>query len=67
MELQISDMTCGGCAAAVTRAVTNLDSGAKVDIDVATRNVKIDSGAAPGSLLAAIEAAGFHPVEKTGA
>jgi len=62
MELQINDMTCGGCAASVTRAVRNVDAAAVLDIDIATHSVKINSGVEPRLLLEAIEAAGFHPV-----
>ncbi len=64
MELTINDMTCGGCVASVTRAVTNIDPAAKLDIDISTKHVKIDSGIAPEQLLAAIEAAGYHPQVK---
>lgn len=62
MELKISDMTCGGCAASIKRAVTGADPAARVDIDVATQRVKIESDLAPGRLLAVIEEAGYHPV-----
>ena len=64
MELQINDMTCGGCAASVTRAVRQVDAAATLDIDVATHSVKISSGVEPRLLLEAIEAADFHPVEQ---
>ena len=43
MEFDVQDMTCGGCANAITRAVTAADPGAKLDIDVATKRVTVES------------------------
>jgi copper chaperone len=50
MEFNIPDMSCGGCAHAITRAVTGLDPAARVDVDVPVKIVTVT-----------IEAAGFHP------
>ena len=61
MELDVPDMTCGGCANAITRAVDGLDPAAKVDIEVSTKIVKVASALPPAQLIEAIEAAGFHP------
>ncbi|MFM0292177.1 MULTISPECIES: heavy-metal-associated domain-containing protein [Paraburkholderia] len=61
MEFEIKDMSCGGCANLITRAVTSVDPAAKLDIDVTTKVVKIDSALAVERLVAVIEAAGFHP------
>jgi copper chaperone len=54
-------MSCGGCANSITRAVTNVDPTAKLDIDVTTKIVKVDSVLPPERLVAVIEEAGFHP------
>ncbi|MFM0758183.1 heavy-metal-associated domain-containing protein [Paraburkholderia strydomiana] len=61
MEFEVKDMSCGGCANSITRAVTNVDPAAKLDIDVATKILKIDSVLPPERLVAVIEDAGFHP------
>ncbi|MDR6491129.1 copper chaperone [Paraburkholderia terricola] len=61
MEFQVKDMSCGGCANSITRAVTHADPAAKLEIDVAAKVVKIDSALPPERLLAVIEEAGFHP------
>lgn len=61
MEFEVKDMSCGGCARAITRAVTDMDPAARLDIDIAAKIVKIDSVLPPQRLVAAIEAAGFHP------
>jgi copper chaperone len=64
MELEVLDMSCGGCANAITRAVTCVDPAAKLEIDVAMKSVKVNSTLAPDRVLAVIEAAGFHPTVK---
>lgn len=61
MELEVKDMSCGGCANAITRAVTTADPQATVHIDVAKKVVAVDSAMSPGMVIATIEAAGFHP------
>lgn len=63
INLTIDDMTCGGCVASITRVVKNLDQSAVVSADVATKRVAITSGVDATALIAAISAAGFHPVE----
>ncbi|EIF32156.1 copper chaperone [Burkholderia sp. Ch1-1] len=61
MEFEVKDMSCGGCASSITRAVTSVDPAARLDIDVTTRIVKVDSVLSPERLVAVIEEAGFHP------
>jgi len=61
MEFTVPDMSCGGCANAITRAVTSLDPAASVDVDVAVKIVKVASGLPAERLIEAIEDAGFHP------
>ncbi|OMG70838.1 heavy-metal-associated domain-containing protein [Burkholderia ubonensis] len=64
MEFEVQDMTCGGCANAITRAVTAADPGAKLDIDVAAKTVKVESTQSAERVRAIIEAAGFHPAPR---
>ncbi|MFM0738219.1 heavy-metal-associated domain-containing protein [Paraburkholderia xenovorans] len=61
MEFHIPDMSCGGCANAIARAVGALDPTAKVDADVPVKIVTITSDLPSSQLIEAIEAAGFHP------
>ena len=42
IELQVQNMTCGGCAASVTRAVKSLDPAAKVTVDLGKAHVSIE-------------------------
>lgn len=62
IELTVSDMTCGGCVASITRVVKGLDPGANVEANVETRRVKIDSVTDTDAVVAAIANAGYHPV-----
>lgn len=61
MKFEVKDMSCGGCANAITRAVTGVDPHATVEINIATKIVQIESAAQAGTFAGAIEAAGFHP------
>lgn len=62
IELTVNDMTCGGCVASITRVVKGLDPAAKVDANVETRRVDIDSIIGADVVVAAIAHAGYHPV-----
>jgi copper chaperone len=61
MEFEVKDMSCDGCANSITRAVTNVDPAAKLDIDVTTKIMKIDSAMPPERQAAVVVEAGFHP------
>lgn len=61
MEFEIPDMSCGGCANAIARAVTGLDPAAQLDVDVPVKIVTVTSTLPPQRFIEAIEAAGFHP------
>lgn len=60
LTLKIPDMTCGHCAGAVTRAVQSVDGAAKIDIDMKTQTVSIDTGAENAAIMRALEAAGYR-------
>ncbi|MDR8394835.1 MAG: heavy-metal-associated domain-containing protein [Paraburkholderia sp.] len=61
MEFEVRDMSCGGCANSISRAITGADPTARIDINIATKIVKIDSVLPSDRLLTVIEEAGFHP------
>jgi copper chaperone len=64
-SLKVEKMSCGGCAARVTRTVHALDPQAKVEVSLKDGLVQIDSTEPATSVAAAIGAAGFpaRPVE----
>jgi copper chaperone len=61
LELAVPDMSCGGCANAIARAIAGLDPAAAVDIDVSKKIVKVTSTLTSTQLTEAIASAGFHP------
>jgi copper chaperone len=65
MELEVKDMTCGHCAGVITKAVKDIDAQAKLDVDVATRTVHIESAHGAADFLSAIEEAGYTPTART--
>jgi Cu+-exporting ATPase len=58
-ELTVEDMTCKHCVGRVTKAVQEVDQQAKVEIDLPTGKVKIDSQADLDRIAQAIDAAGY--------
>jgi copper chaperone len=63
-EFEVSNMTCGHCVAAITKAVQTADPGARLDIDLATKRVRIEGTADAERYAAAIREAGYQPVRK---
>ena len=61
IEFKVSDMTCGHCASTITKAVKELDAGAKLDISLAEHLVRVDSKASREDLQHAIAEAGYTP------
>ena len=45
MEFHVEDMTCGGCARGVTRAIQAIDANAKVITEPPNRSVKVETTA----------------------
>ena len=59
MRFHIRNMTCGGCARSVTKAIQSADRLAKVTTDPATRTVEIVSDQPRATFEAVLEAAGY--------
>lgn len=55
----IPDMSCGHCAAAVTKAVKGVDPDARVDVDLAAHAVAIATSADAPAITRALDAAGY--------
>jgi copper chaperone len=58
-SLKVSGMTCGGCINAVTRAVQAQDPGAKVQADLATQIIELETALSVEQASQAIADAGF--------
>ena len=58
-RLDVSNMTCGHCKSAVTKAIASVDPDAVVTVDLPGRTVDVKSDASKQDLLAAIKAEGY--------
>lgn len=61
LSLDIPDMTCGHCVRAITQAVTAADPAAKVQVDLATRQVQVETTASRDAVVASLTEAGYPP------
>ena len=61
LDLTIPDMTCGGCARAVTMAVKSVDPAAELDFDLGKFRVKVKTASPEAKVKSAIAEAGFTP------
>ncbi len=57
--LAISGMTCGGCAGAVTRALSAVPGVVEARVDLAAGRATVTGTARAQDLVRAVEAAGF--------
>jgi len=57
----IPDMTCGHCSAAVTQALRALDEQARIEIDLPSHQLRVESSRSREQLVAALSAAGYEP------
>lgn len=64
-ELQVEGMTCGGCVKGVTRSVQTVDSNAKVDVDLKSKKVRIDTSANLDAVTSAVVEAGYPVIAST--
>ncbi|MDP5009110.1 MAG: heavy-metal-associated domain-containing protein [Glaciimonas sp.] len=63
LKMTVADMNCGKCAVRITAAIKIVDDHAIVDVDVAKKQVTIQSDVKIKQLLDAIVNAGYTPVE----
>ena len=64
MKFYLPNMSCGGCARGVTRAIEKVDAEAKVHVDLDSKWVEVESSAAAADLAAALTAADFPPQDQ---
>lgn len=61
IEFNIPNMSCGHCVKAVTEAVRSVDPQARVEVDLAGKHVKVESGQPREPLARALAEAGYQP------
>lgn len=59
LKLNVPDMTCGHCAGVVTKAVQGVDPGARVDVDLKSQTVSIETSADAAKVAEALDTAGY--------
>ncbi|SNS19635.1 copper chaperone [Noviherbaspirillum humi] len=58
-EFNVQGMSCSHCVNAVTRSIQEVDSAAKVDVDLARHKVRVESSREADKIQAAIVDAGY--------
>lgn len=61
-ELHVDGMTCGGCANSVKRSIQAIDSVATVDVDLASKKVRVNTQASIDDVSSAVTGAGYEVV-----
>jgi copper chaperone len=60
--IKVKGMTCGGCAASITRAIRTADPGAKFEVDLKGHAVHVHGDRDEATIKSAIERAGYEVV-----
>lgn len=61
MEFHLNNMTCGGCARAVTKAIQAIDPRAEVATDPPARIVSVRTSLPEDEIVSALRSAGYPP------
>ena len=61
ITFNIPQMSCGHCVKAVTEAVQEVDPQAKVQVDLASKAVQVESQADRAKIVASLAEAGYPP------
>ncbi|HSV48641.1 MAG TPA: heavy-metal-associated domain-containing protein [Ramlibacter sp.] len=61
LEFKLPAMSCGHCASSVTEAVKSVDPQARVEVDLESKQVKVESTGDRASLAQALTDAGYPP------
>jgi copper chaperone len=63
LEFNIQAMSCGHCVKAITEAVHEVDPQAKVEADLASKRVQVDTNTPRAAVVAALAEAGYAPAD----
>ncbi|WGV26981.1 heavy-metal-associated domain-containing protein [Halotia branconii] len=59
LKMKVPDITCDDCAKKITDSIHTMEPDAKVDVDVNSKTVTVDSKASEESIKQVIVAAGY--------
>lgn len=65
LRFQVPNMSCGGCAKSVTRAVQSVSAGAKVDADLSVREISVSGTSDEAGILDALKRAGYQAMGRS--
>lgn len=60
IRFKVDNMSCGGCARAVTAALRSVDPQAEISVDLERREVTVASAAGANGVAGALRRAGFE-------
>lgn len=60
LEFLIPDMTCNHCASVIKKALLSADPTARIDIQLPTHQVKVETQLDQGKVLALLDEAGYQ-------
>ena len=60
-EFKLPAMSCGHCVAAVTEAAHEVDPAARVEVDLANKQARVESQQPREKFVAALTQAGYTP------
>ena len=63
LRFHVPNMTCGGCAKSVTKALQSVDPQARIETNPPAREVRVDSALNKSAFLAVLSEAGY-PAEQ---
>jgi copper chaperone len=66
LNFLVADMSCGGCASAITRAVQKIDPNAVVTADLDTKRVAIETSISVEQVQDVLAKAGFPASQQEG-
>ena len=61
MEFTVNEMHCGHCAGVVTKTVQQLDPQARVQTDLASKKVRVESSQPRDAIMHVLDEAGYTP------
>ncbi|KGM55915.1 hypothetical protein N799_06205 [Lysobacter arseniciresistens ZS79] len=63
MQFRVPQMSCGGCLSTVTAALLAVDSTARIEADLSSKRVSVESDVGRDRLDAALRSAGYPPAD----
>lgn len=63
IEFKVDAMSCGHCVGAVTETVKAVDPQARVEVDLPSKTVKVESSQGRARIAEALTEAGYPPAE----